>query len=113
MIGRVYFFLFFGHSFEHINVKKHIFAGFSLCILLQYPAPVGFAEMKTSLEVVVCSFGNLSICVDGKEEGGMNKNPPAPPGLAGGEGEEMWGGGLARSRQPAAPPPAPGNSLVS
>lgn len=55
--------------FEHIDEKKLILEGFSPCTLLLYPAPGDSIEMKTSLGVVVCSIGSLSLCVHGRQEG--------------------------------------------
>lgn len=63
-----------------------------------YPLSVSctcsYAETHTSLEVVVCSGGSLSICEDGRLQGDELEFPQA---CLKGKGEGMWGGGLGRS----------------
>lgn len=88
--------------FEHINEKKLIFAGFSLCtpfyiLCLLVPQSTGRGEN-------ICwrwsYVRNPSICADGKEDGEIMDSPvEIPPGLAqgvlGGRWWE-WRGGLGR-----------------
>lgn len=86
--------------FEHVNEKKLIFAGFSLCApfcILRLLAP-----QSTGREENTCwSWSYVrspSICADGEEDREIMDSPvEIPPGLAQGVGWGWeWRGGLGR-----------------